>query len=72
MYKGITKNQDRMDRLKFRDVLHNSFAMTDDMIMDRGYFRKILAINFYYFASIRIHFREKINAIKIYCSVLRI
>ena len=38
IYKGITKNQDRMDRLKFRDVLHNSFAMTDDMIMDRGIF----------------------------------
>ena len=36
IYKTITKNQDRMDRLKFRDVLHNSFDMTDDMLMDRG------------------------------------
>lgn len=25
-----------MDRLKFRDVLHNSFDMTDDILMDRG------------------------------------
>ncbi len=24
-----------MDRLKFRDVLHNSFDMTDDILMDR-------------------------------------
>lgn len=24
-----------MDRLKFRDVLHNSFNMTDDILMDR-------------------------------------
>lgn len=36
IYKTITKNQDRMDRLKFRDVLHNSFDMTDDILMDRG------------------------------------
>ncbi len=36
MYKTITRNQDRMDRLKFRDVLHNSFDMTDDILMDRG------------------------------------
>ena len=36
IYKGITKNIDRMDRLKFRDVLHNSFDMTDDILMDRG------------------------------------
>ncbi|RNA32891.1 EF-hand calcium-binding domain-containing 1 [Brachionus plicatilis] len=35
IYKTITKNQDRMDRLKFRDVLHNSFDMTDDILMDR-------------------------------------
>ena len=36
IYKTITKNLDRMDRLKFRDVLHNSFDMTDDILMDRG------------------------------------
>lgn len=35
IYKTITKNLDRMDRLKFRDVLHNSFDMTDDILMDR-------------------------------------
>ncbi len=35
MFKTITKNLDRMDRLKFRDVLHNSFDMTDDILMDR-------------------------------------
>ncbi len=26
----------RMDRLRFRDILHNSFCMTEDLIMDRG------------------------------------
>jgi len=26
----------RLDRPKFRDVLHNQFDMTDDLIMDRG------------------------------------
>ena len=36
IYKAITKNQDRMDRLQFRDVLHNSFDMTDDVLMDRS------------------------------------
>jgi hypothetical protein len=41
IYKGITKNIDRMDRLKFRDVLHNSFDMTDDILMDRGIVRLI-------------------------------
>ena len=43
IYKTITKNLDRMDRLKFRDVLHNSFDMTDDILMDRGLYllRKI-------------------------------
>jgi len=45
IYKGITKNQDRMDRLKFRDVLHNSFAMTDDMIMDRGIYFYLAILN---------------------------
>jgi len=26
----------KLDRPKFRDVLHNQFDMTDDLIMDRG------------------------------------
>jgi len=30
-----THHSSRMDRTKFRDVLHNSFDMTDDMLMDR-------------------------------------
>jgi Ca2+-binding EF-hand superfamily protein len=34
-YKKLTKNLDKMERLKFRDVLHNSFDMTDDILMDR-------------------------------------
>jgi hypothetical protein len=25
-----------LDRGKFRNILHNTFGMTDDMIMDRG------------------------------------
>jgi len=26
----------KLDRAKFRDVLHNQFDFTDDLIMDRG------------------------------------
>ena len=26
-----------MDRFKFRDVLQNSFNMTDDLMMDKGF-----------------------------------
>jgi hypothetical protein len=36
IYKHITRGQDRMDRFKFRDVLQNSFDMTDDFMMDKG------------------------------------
>ena len=43
IYKSITKNLNRMDRLKFRDVLHNSFDMTDDILMDRGLLRLTFA-----------------------------
>ncbi len=53
MYKTITKNQDRMDRLKFRDVLHNSFDMTDDILMDRGLFNYIISDLSEYFLIIR-------------------
>jgi len=28
-------NQDRLDRTKFREFLHNSFEMTDDILLDR-------------------------------------
>ena len=27
---------DRMDRTKFREILHNHFKLTDDILMDRG------------------------------------
>lgn len=30
--------KNKLDRIKFRDVLHNQFDMTDDLIMDRGIF----------------------------------
>jgi hypothetical protein len=33
MYNYLTKGQ-KMDRLKFRDILHNTFDMTDDVLMD--------------------------------------
>ena len=33
-YRGITG--DRVDRTKFRDLLHDHFAMSDDFFMDRG------------------------------------
>ena len=26
----------KLDRPRFRDVLHNQFDMTDDLLMDRG------------------------------------
>ena len=31
----LTKNKQKMDRSMFRDVLHNQFEMSDDIIMDR-------------------------------------
>ena len=31
----------KLDRLKFRDILHDMFGMTDDMLMDRGKYRWI-------------------------------
>jgi len=34
IFKQQTKT--KLDRPKFRDVLHNQFDMTDDLIMDRG------------------------------------
>ena len=36
MYGAITVGGTRLDRNKFRDVLHNTFDMTDDILMDRG------------------------------------
>ena len=29
-------NKEKLDRTKFRDILHNTFHMTDDILMDRG------------------------------------
>jgi hypothetical protein len=29
-------HSDRIDRTRFRDILHNTFDMTDDILMDRG------------------------------------
>lgn len=29
-------SNNKLDRLKFRDILHDMFGMTDDMLMDRG------------------------------------
>jgi len=34
IYRGLT--QDRIDRVTFRDLLHDHFAMSDDFFMDRG------------------------------------
>ena len=36
MYGALTAGGTRLDRNKFRDVLHNTFDMTDDILMDRG------------------------------------
>jgi len=35
MYAELTKNTGKLDRTRFRDILHNQFKMTDDIIMDR-------------------------------------
>ena len=37
MWSLITAGGTRLDRNKFRDVLHNTFDMTDDILMDRGW-----------------------------------
>ena len=34
--KLLVDEKDRLDRNKFRVVLHNHFGITDDIIMDRG------------------------------------
>lgn len=31
----------KLDRLKFRDILHDMFGMTDDMLMDRGEYHSL-------------------------------
>ena len=42
IFKTLTKNYDRMDRFKFRDILQNSFNMTDDLMMDKGVTLKMI------------------------------
>ena len=32
----VTSQKAKMDRTKFRTVLHNTFQMTDDILMDRS------------------------------------
>lgn len=36
--------KDKLDRTKFRDILHNTFRMTDDILMDRGKHRVISSL----------------------------
>lgn len=36
-YRAITGDRDKeIDRVKFRDLLHDHFGMSDDFFMDRG------------------------------------
>ncbi|CAF0826021.1 unnamed protein product [Didymodactylos carnosus] len=35
IFRHLTKNADKIDRNRFRDILHNTFDMTDDILMDR-------------------------------------
>ena len=36
-YRGLTKSPEgRVDRVTFRDLLHDHFIMSDDFFMDRG------------------------------------
>ena len=32
----LLPHADKIDRNRFRDILHNTFDMTDDILMDRG------------------------------------
>ena len=41
----------KLDRLKFRDILHDMFGMTDDMLMDRG---DCLYLLFLFFSLIHV------------------
>lgn len=36
-YENSKKTHKKLDRSGFRDILHKTFRMTDDMLMDRGY-----------------------------------
>ncbi|XP_075255761.1 calaxin-like [Convolutriloba macropyga] len=35
LFSKCSRDAEKMDRMRFRDVLHNTFDMTDDMLMDR-------------------------------------
>lgn len=37
---------DKLDRNRFRDILHNTFDLTDDILMDRGNSISLLQISF--------------------------
>ena len=41
----VPQQKSKMDRTKFRTVLHNTFQMTDDILMDRG---NLQLLYFYY------------------------
>jgi len=45
IFKQQTKT--KLDRPKFRDVLHNQFDMTDDLIMDRGNCDNLFLLSFF-------------------------
>ena len=47
------------DRPRFRDVLHNQFDMTDDLIMDRGKCDNLFCVNFATeFINFKTYFQE--------------
>ncbi|XP_063727931.1 calaxin-like [Symsagittifera roscoffensis] len=37
LFSKCSRDAEKMDRMRFRDVLHNMFEMTDDMLMDRTF-----------------------------------
>ena len=36
IFRERANQKEKLDRTKFRDILHNTFGMTDDFLMDGG------------------------------------
>ncbi len=36
IFREKANQKEKLDRTKFRDILHNTFGMTDDFLMDGG------------------------------------
>ena len=57
-FRKLTNQKSKMERLTFRDVLHNSFGITEDLFMDRGT-EIVLTYKYMQAISIYLLFRGK-------------